>query len=230
MPGRPGLSSIVERLERLHGRPPAPRPKTPFEWVLWENVAYLVDEERRAEAFRRLEKLVGLRPQEVRAASSKVLAALAAGMRPEERAERLKRCAELALEIEGERGPGDLCSLLARPVSEALKALRRFPVIGEPGAEKILMFCGAFPGLALESNGLRTLLRLGFGREQSSYAASYRAVREALADELPRDAAGLARAHSLLRTHGERVCRRGTPRCGECPLAHLCPSAGAGDG
>jgi endonuclease III len=224
MSERPSLGSVLERLERVHGRPAKPRPRNPFEWVVWENVAYLADDERRAEAFRRLEKLVGLEPAAIGAARVETLAALAAGMRPEERAERLRTCAELALEIEGPRGPGDLSGLLARPLAEALKVLRRFPGIGEPGAEKILMHCGAFPGLALESNGMRTLLRLGFGREERSYAASYRSVRAALDGALPAGAAALARAHALLREHGQRVCRS-APRCQACPLAHVCPSA-----
>ena len=34
---------------------------------------------------------------------------------------------------------------------------------GEPGAEKVLLFSGSAPVLALDSNALRVLLRLGFG-------------------------------------------------------------------
>ena len=38
---------------------------------------------------------------------------------------------------------------------------------------------------ALESNGLRVLVRLGFGEDRKSYAATYKSVREATLEELP---------------------------------------------
>ena len=55
---------------------------------------------------------------------------------------------------------GDLDQILKLPYAQAKKALKQFPNIGDPGAEKILMFCGASPGLPLEWNGLRVLTRV----------------------------------------------------------------------
>src|ERR1039458_5911517 len=63
----------------------------------------------------------------------------------------------------------------------------QFPMIGEPGAEKILMFSGVLGVLALESNGLRALVRLGFGEDRKSYSATYKSVREVTLEELPAD-------------------------------------------
>jgi endonuclease-3 len=51
---------------------------------------------------------------------------------------------------------------------KAKKLLMRFPMIGEPGAEKILLFCGALAVLALESNGLRVLVRVGVAEERKT--------------------------------------------------------------
>ncbi len=73
------------------------------------------------------------------------------------------------------------------PARQAKKSLKRFPGVGEPGAEKILLFAGALPVLALESNGLRTLIRLGYGVEQRNYAATYRSVLEAVKDQIEQD-------------------------------------------
>ncbi len=86
------------------------------------------------------------------------------------------------------------------------------------------MACGAGSALALESNGLRALLRLGFGSESKNYAQSYRSVQEALASELPRTPAARLSAHLLLRTHGQQLCTRTSPDCDACPLAERCPS------
>jgi endonuclease-3 len=95
-------------------------------------------------------------------------------------------------------------------------------MIGEPGAEKILLFCGALPVLALESNGLRALVRLGFGEDRKSYASTYKLVRAATSEQLPPDCGPLTRAHLLLRRHGQEICLRNEPDCLACPVAADC--------
>jgi endonuclease-3 len=117
---------------------------------------------------------------------------------------------------------GDLTSALKLPYHKAIKALKKFPSIGEPGAEKILLFSKSFPVLALESNGLRVLLRLGFGKEQKNYSATYRSVREAVADEAVDGYDFLISAHQLLRLHGKQLCKNNAPKCEACPLTKYC--------
>ena len=125
-------------------------------------------------------------------------------MKPEMRAEKLLDCARLAVEA---------------GVTE--KTLRKFPSIGEPYADRILLFNGKKVTLAPDSNALRVLLRLGYGEESKSYATTYRSVCAATAAEL-RDAAFAQRAHVLLRRHGQEVCKRSAPRCEVCPLRAQC--------
>jgi endonuclease III len=100
--------------------------------------------------------------------------------------------------------------------------LKQFPNIGEPGAEKILMLCGVAVGLPLESNGLRVLVRVGYGREQKDYGRMYRSAEEALAPEIPRSANACARAFVLLREHGKEICKTNDPLCFRCPVLDLC--------
>ena len=83
----------------------------------------------------------------------------------------------------------------------------------------------ATPSSPMDSNVLRVLLRLGYGAEQKSYAASYRSVREALAPELPREARARIEAYQLLRRHGQELCKRTAPRCEACPLRPGCGHA-----
>jgi len=217
--------AIVADLERLHGRPKPPLPRNPFQWILWENVAYLLDDAHRELAYRALEKRVGLTADRIARASAKSLREVTAlgGMHPEQRVDRLREIAELAL---AEDAP-DLSHVLDLPTAQARRILKKFPSIGAPGADRILLLCGALSELALESNGLRVAVRLGYGEEGSSYAATYRSALAALAPELPADAAWLARAHHLLRTHGRTLCRRSAPDCDACPLADRCPFARA---
>jgi len=212
----------IVALLRKHYRalPPHP-PKTALELVLWENVAYLVDDARRAAAFARLERDVGTRPEEILAASDEALYTIAemGGMHPQRRVAKLRTIAETVME----EFDGDLDGVLELPTAKAKRALKKFPGIGDPGAEKILLFTKTAPVFAIESNGLRVLLRLGYGKEQKSYAATYRSVRTALEDELPSRCDALISAHRLLRQHGQELCRRSHPRCEACPLRNHCP-------
>lgn len=210
---------IVAELEHTYGRQQPPPCKSPLEMILWENVAYLADDSRRTEAFATLKREVGLTPRAILAAPrAKLLEVTRAGIVAETFADKLRKIAQITEEEFG----GTLDSVLQLPLPQAMKALRKFPGIGEPGAEKILLFTRTHALPALESNGLRVLLRVGFGQEQKSYAASYKSAQQAI-ESPPGNGCGLLiRAHLVLRRHGQQLCRRSAPRCDQCPLALEC--------
>lgn len=215
------FTATVRKLERFYGRPKLPTITDPLELILLENVAYLADDEKRAAAFAALKKKIGTRPEQILKASQKQLEEITrlGGIVPELRAQRLRQIAELVHFIFKD----DLAAELKRPLSQAKKSLKRFPTIGDPGAEKILMLTRTYPVLALESNGLRVLLRLGYAEEKKSYSASYRGVQQALAGQLPSDYNALIAAHQLLRQHGQELCKRTRPLCeAGCPLTAEC--------
>lgn len=216
----PSLARVLTALEKFYGRPKPPKIRDPLELILWENVAYLVDDEKRAAAFATLKKKVGTRARQILDASPQDLLEVTklGGMVPEVRALRLRQIAELAHWVFKD----DLKSVLKKPLTQAKKDLKRFPSVGDPGAEKILMFTRSHPLLALESNGLRVLLRLGFAEEKKSYSASYRGVQEALKNQLPSGYAALIAAYQLLRRHGQELCKRSQPLCESCPLQSIC--------
>ena len=83
--------------------------------------------------------------------------------------------------------------------------------------------------LALESNGLRVLVRLGFGEEQKSYSTTYRLIQKSAGVGIKEDYPWLMKAHMLLRHHGQTLCRRSEPICDECPLAEDCEYFQRGD-
>ena len=169
---------------------------------MWENACYLLPDERRAAVFQGLQKQVRLTPKAILKADPDILLALATmgGMRPKVRVFRWQEIARITLS----QFDNDLDQILKLPYAQAKKALKQFPNIGDPGAEKILMFCGAAPGLPLEWNGLRVLTRAGYGRWQKSYAATYKSVQTALKAELPRKAETIAQAHMLSAPTRER--------------------------
>ena len=213
------FSKLVDKLQQHYG-PPAPPPSTdPLELVIWENIAYLASDKRRAEAFATLKQTIGTRPEQILAAQHSALAAIGkAGILPDVSAEKLLTIAKIAYE----EFDSDLRAALKKPLPQAKKALKRFPSIGDPGAEKILLFTRSYPVMALDSNGLRVLCRVGFAEEQKNYSATYRLVQDAIREQLPRDCDSLIRAHQLLRQHGQELCKRSKPRCAECPLRNVC--------
>ena len=217
---RLNLPKIVSQLATHYGKPEPPITNDPFELILLENVAYLVTDERRAQAFKALRKHAGTKPHEILAASHDEIlqATKLGGMHPEQRVSRLK---EIALVAMNEFG-GDLKQVLKLPLPKAKQALRKFPGIGEPSAEKILLFTRAYPVLGLDSNGLRVLVRLGFGEEKKNYTATYRATQEAIKDQLKDDYDWLISTHILLRQHGKELCKTNAPRCGKCPVRKSC--------
>jgi endonuclease-3 len=219
----PDLKKIIALLKNHYGEPVLPPAQGPFELVLWENACYLLSDERRAAVFEGLRRQVGLTAEAIWQAPQEILLPLATmgGMRPETRVFRWREIARITLQ----QFDGKLDSILQQPYAQAKRALHQFPNIGQPGAEKILMFCGLSAGLPLEWNGSRVLERLGYARPQKNYGAMYRALQEAVRDQIPRGAAPLSRAHLLLRQHGKTLCRNTRPLCEECPLAGLCAFA-----
>jgi endonuclease-3 len=217
----PDLQKLLARFQKHYGAPELPPAHGAFELVLWENACYLLPDHRRAAVFEALRVQIGLTPDAILQTPREVLLPLAAlgGMRPETRVFRWQEIAR----ITASQFQGNLEQILELPYAQAKEALKLFPCIGDPGAEKILLFCGVAAGLPLESNGLRVLTRIGYGRAHlKNYGAMYRGVQEAIAPELPRGASRLARAHLLLRAHGKTICRAGQPLCRECPVGEQC--------
>lgn len=211
----------ISRLESHYGKPEIPRLKDPLEAILYENVLYLADDAKREKAFAALWRLIGGDAAKlVSLPDAKLLAICkSGGILPDTQLAKLRKIGEITMKRFG----GDLRPILHMPIPQAKKALRLFPAIGEPSAEKILMLAGVEPVLALDSNGLRVLLRLGFAEESGSYATSYKDVQEAAMEQNPgADAGFFARGHVLLRRHGKELCKRTKPFCARCPLAEDC--------
>ncbi len=215
------LADIITRLRRHYGAPEPPPSDDPFELILWEQVAYLADDRQRVAAFELLALRVGLTPEKILAADEATLQSVTrhgGSIAYVERAARLRASAQLVIE----KWNGDLRNALREPLAKARKALQRFASIGAPGADKILLFTRTAPLLALESNGLRVLVRLGYAAEQKSYDATYKAVLAAAEPEVQRDFDWLIAAHQLLRQHGQEMCKRTQPQCSDCPLRNQC--------
>jgi endonuclease III len=216
------LAELLDILGRVYD-PPAP-PGDPFRHVLWDNIGYLIDDQRRRRLYDRFAAEIGLDPLAIASAGEAALMSIAVdgGMHPDVRVGRWRAIAALVIDQAG----GDLdATLRALPLAKARNLLKRFPTIGDPAADKILLFAGVAALPALESNGLRVLARLGLVVEGRSYDQTYKGGIAVLKAQGLNDFGGLRRAYLVLREHGKVLCRRNTPQCAPCPLSDGCPRA-----
>src|ERR1041385_5941413 len=89
------------------------------------------------------------------------------------RTERLRKIGEITIaECDGNL----LSHLRTLPPLKARALLKKYPGIGDPDADKILLFAGIAAIPSIDSNGLRTLVRLGFCSEEKTYAQTYRSA------------------------------------------------------
>jgi endonuclease III len=225
------LEEVQERLAELYGPLKAAGPSEPYEMIVYLNCGYPATDAKCAKGFDALKREVGVSPKEILAAPKAKLAKVTSpgGMMPELRAERLK---EIARRVKDQFG-GDLAAVLkkwmqvekkepGKGLRGAKKVLQEFPVIGEPSAEKILLFAKLAPVAAVPSAHLHVPIRIFFGEEGKNYAADYRKAREILSAGLPETFEARQRMYLLLKKHGQEICKRSTPKCEICPLTAHC--------
>jgi len=221
----------LDTLERLYGPQKAAGPSDPYEMILYLNSGYPATDGTCSKGFDALKREVGLKPGKILAAPPAKLAKCLrlGGIVPELRAKKLKEIARIV----NSEFDGDLKAVLKKCMQEekkqrgqgvraAKKVLRNFPVIGEPGADKILLFAKLAPVVAVPSASVAVPVRLWFGQEGKNYAADYRRVRDKLNGELPEMFEARQRAYILLKKHGHEICKKAAPKCQICPLTAQC--------
>jgi endonuclease III len=218
-------------LEKCYGHLSVAGPSDPYEMILYLNCGYPATDAACAKGFEAVKRELGLSPREILSADHEQLTDLlrAGGIVPEKRAARLQ---ETARKVKAEFG-GDLKAALkkrlrlekdqaGKGIKAAKNALREFPVVGEPSADKILLFSRLAPMAAVPSAFVEVTARLWLGRPTSSYAGDYRASSDFLSAALPETFDARQRAYLLLKKHGQQTCKRSRPKCEICPLTSHC--------
>jgi endonuclease-3 len=104
-------------------------------------------------------------------------------------------------------------------VPASMEELVRLPGVGRKTANVVLgNACGINEGVVVDTHVQRLSARLGLTKETDPEK-----IERVLMDLFERDRWTLL-SHLLI-WHGRRVCDARKPRCGECVLATICPSA-----
>jgi endonuclease-3 len=216
----PRITEILDTLESFYGRQRSIAPADPYEFLVWWHCGYPASEERCAKGWQLLSSRIGIAPKQLLSSKTAALvsALQAGGMVPKLRAARLK---EIAARVQDDFA-GDLRSALARlSASQARKTLKSFPGIGNPGADRILLFGKLAAVAAVPSSCPHVLVRVEHGSDGDKYTAAYAAARSML-DGLPATFAPRIRAYLLINRHGHELCKRSKPACASCPLEAKC--------
>lgn len=222
---KPRISDLLDSLQSFYGTVAPHAPTDPYEFLVWWHCGYPASQERCAKGWESLTRDIGIAPELLALASkAKLVKALkSGGMVPEVRAARLK---EIAARVQREYA-GDLSSALSRlSAAQVRKALKVFPGIGNPGADRISLFSRLSPVAAVPSACPHVLVRVLDGPEGGNYVAIYAAAQRML-DALPATFDARIRGYLLIDRHGHELCKRAKPLCPSCPLRSQCAFAKA---
>lgn len=127
-------------------------------------------------------------------------------------------------DIEQRTGGYDLSFLADMPFEEARAWLRGLHGVGPKTVACVLMFALGRPAMPVDTHVFRVAMRLALIPERAGKAAmTPEKAHELLEAIVPPD--GFYAVHIGLIKHGRRVCVAQKPRCPDCVLAALCPSA-----
>jgi endonuclease-3 len=201
------LADALDRLEAFYGRQEAHWPTDPYQFIVWWHCGYPASDAACAKGWAALQK-IGIEPQQLLEANPKDLAVAlkAGGMVPELRAMRLKEIARRA----------------QNGFAVTRAELKKFSNIADPGADRILLFAGKAAIAAVPSNCPHVAVRMLRGKERENYGVTYKQAQEFIERDVPATRDARERAYLLLKRHGQEVCKRTKPKCGECPVTDVC--------
>src|SRR5207244_6039136 len=113
-----------------------------------------------------------------------------------------QRLRALGTGIDRFRRAPNLPATIRGPVVPARRALKGLPQMGEGGAYRMLLFAADHPVLPVDARVSRAARRLGYGEATGDFTKTARAVRDAIARDIPAEAETYRRAYVYLSHHG----------------------------
>jgi len=122
-------------------------------------------------------------------------------------------------EIRGREGSIDLSWMRQAPDDEVEVYLMSLPGVGPKTAAVVLAFSLGRPALPVDTHVHRVVGRLGWIGPGAGAAAAHEMLKRIVPPRLR------VPMHVGLIRLGREICKPGRPRCEECPLNDLCPTA-----
>ncbi len=210
------VQTIRRRLAARFGPLRAPRRTKPLEELILTVLSQNTSDANSSRAYGSLRKRFPTWDELVAAPASSVAAAIREGGLANIKAPRILA---ILREIRRREGRIDLSWMQTASDTEVRDYLMSLPGVGPKTAAVVLAFSLGRSALPVDTHVHRVAGRLGLIPPKASSAAA-----DALLHDLVPAALRVELHVGLIRL-GREICRAGRPRCEECPLIDLCPTA-----
>ena len=211
------VRAILARLQRQFGELAPPRSVDPLDELILTVLSQHTSDINADRAFRDLRAAFPRGwAQVVRAPDVRVADAIRSGGLANTKAPRIQ---EILREVRRREGAFDLSSLTEMTDRDARDYLTSLPGIGPKTAAVVLSFALGRDALPVDTHVHRVSRRLGLIPPRTSAERADRLLHALVPDGLR------TQLHVALIRLGREICKAPVPRCRQCPLKDLCPTA-----
>jgi endonuclease-3 len=215
-PDQPTIREIHRRLARAHGPLEPPRRLDPLEELVVTILSQNTTDTNRDRAYTAMraryptwEALAGARVRDL--VTTIRVGGLANTKAP--------RIVKVLREIREREGGFDLSWMRSASDREVEDYLTSLPGVGPKTAACVLAFSLDRSALPVDTHVHRVATRLGLLPPRAGAAVAHRILRDLVPPRLR------VSLHVGLIRHGRTICKAGRPRCEECPIKDICPTA-----
>ena len=210
------LRAMSKRLERAFGPLEPPRVTDPLDELIWTVLSQHTSDLNAERAFRALRDAYPDWDAVVAAEPAALAAVIRSGGLANTKAPRIQAILREILEREGRF---DLSVLHELDDGAARAYLISLPGVGPKTAAVVMAFALERDAIPVDTHVHRVSRRLGLIPPKASAERAHDLLHDLVPDELKTP------LHVGLIRLGREVCKAQQPRCDECPLADLCPTA-----
>ncbi len=210
------VRAIRRRLLRHFGDLEPPRRTDPLEELILTVLSQHTSDANAGRAFEGLRSRFPTWGEVARARPSAVADAIRSGGLANTKAPRIQA---ILREIRERDGRFDLARLRRLPDEEVVRYLTSLPGVGPKTAAVVLAFALGRPTIPVDTHVHRVAKRLGLVGTKTNAEKAHRELEDLVPSELK------VPLHVGLIRLGREICKAGRPRCEDCPLAELCPTA-----
>jgi endonuclease-3 len=211
-PGRRRFSTFDRRLTERFGPLDPPRRTDPLAELILTVLSQHTSDRNAERSFAELRSAFPAWGDVASAPTAEVARAIRSGGLGATKAPRIQA---ILREIRDREGRLDIGSLHGRPDAEVRDYLSSLPGVGPKTAAVVMAFSLGRPAIPVH----RVTKRLGLVPTGSSAERAHRALEDIVPADLK------ISLHVGWIRLGREICRPGRPRCEQCPLIDLCPTA-----